>query len=422
MFIKKLIKSNKLLYYPAKFSWDIFYFFVHFLYSVFYKNKYYNSLKTSSNSREILVDITHVYKNDLKTGIQRVVRSVVSELSEMSLKEFSLRTVYLENMGKHWVYKYVDSDQIVVPYAGSVFLGLDLNSNIIQAKYFGLFDDWKKRGVQISFVVYDLLPIQCKSWFPLGTAEVHEKWVLAVLSVSDTVIAISNSVKEDVKIFAFQSVHKKIKKDQKLFYFHLGADIRSSNPTLGLPNNAASILSLIKERNSFLMVGTLEPRKGHLQVLKAFDELWRLGVDVNLVIVGKVGWMVEELITTLLSHSLLHNQLFWLDSTSDEYLEKIYASSACLIAASEGEGFGLPLIEAAQHRLPIIARDIPVFREVAGEFAYYFSNDNDPLVLVKTIAEWLELYKSDNHPKSDNMPWLTWEESAKQLCEILELS
>lgn len=44
-------------------------------------------------------------------------------------------------------------------------------------------------------------------------------------------------------------------------------------------------------------------------------------------------------------------------------------SSTCLIAASFGEGFGLPLIEAAQHGLPIMARDIAVFREVAKEYA-----------------------------------------------------
>ena len=58
------------------------------------------------------------------------------------------------------------------------------------------------------------------------------------------------------------------------------------------------------------------------------------------------------------------NRLFWLEGISDEYLEKIYDAATCLIAASEGEGFGLPLIKVAQHKLPIIARDIPVFREV----------------------------------------------------------
>ncbi len=124
--------------------------------------------------------------------------------------------------------------------------------------------------------------------------------------------------------------------------------------------------------------------------------------------------MVEALAKKIRKHPKLGSQLFWLEEVSDEYLEKIYAHSTCLIAASEGEGFGLPLIEAAQHKLPLIARDLAVFREVAGECAFYFSGTN-PNNLAKAIIDWLSLYTLNNHPKCDDMPWLTWKESAKQL-------
>ncbi|MGQ9746109.1 MAG: glycosyltransferase, partial [Dissulfurimicrobium sp.] len=110
---------------------------------------------------------------------------------------------------------------------------------------------------------------------------------------------------------------------------------------------------------------------------------------------------------------------FWLEGISDEYLEKVYAASTCLIMASEGEGFGLPLIEAARYKLPIVARDIPVFREVAGEYAYYFENSRDPRVMVDAIKSWLVLYKENKHPKSDNMPCLTWKESTENLLKII---
>ena len=166
------------------------------------------------------------------------------------------------------------------------------------------------------------------------------------------------------------------------------------------------------------MVGAIEPRKCHAQALAAFERLWGEGRDLNLVIVGKQDWMVERLIDRLRAHSELNRLLFWLDSVSDEYLDKVYASSTCLIAASEGEGFGLPLVEAAQHELPIIARDIPVFREVAGESAFYF-NGVDPKALANTIEEWLALHDNNNHPKSDDMPWLTWMESAATLLQCL---
>jgi len=166
------------------------------------------------------------------------------------------------------------------------------------------------------------------------------------------------------------------------------------------------------------MVGTIEPRKGHAQTLAAFELSWAEGMDTNLVIVGKQGWMVEKLVEKLRHHPELGRRLFWLEGISDEYLEKVYASCTCLIAASEGEGFGLPLIEAAQHKLPIIARDIPVFHEVAGEHAFYFKG-KEPDDLAKAVQKWLELYRSGQHPKSDDMPWLTWNESASQLLDII---
>jgi glycosyltransferase involved in cell wall biosynthesis len=123
---------------------------------------------------------------------------------------------------------------------------------------------------------------------------------------------------------------------------------------------------------------------------------------------------MNALVERLCNHPESAKHLFWFKDVSDEYLEKLYATSTCLIAASEGEGFGLPLIEAAQHKVPIIARDIPVFREVAGENAYFFKGLK-PENLVQVIKEWLILYKQGVVPDSNEIEWLTWSESAQQL-------
>ena len=189
-------------------------------------------------------------------------------------------------------------------------------------------------------------------------------------------------------------------------------------PTCGLPDDASRVLAQLAARPSFLMVGTIEPRKGQAQAFAAFEQLWAESLDANLVIVGKQGWNVGNLVELLCNHPERGSRLFWLEGISDEYLEKVYAASTCLIAASEGEGFGLPLIEAAQHKLPIIARDIPVFREVAGEHVYYFSG-KEPLDLAMAVREWLVLYRSGHHPKSDDMTWLTWKQSAQQLLSAI---
>jgi glycosyltransferase involved in cell wall biosynthesis len=165
------------------------------------------------------------------------------------------------------------------------------------------------------------------------------------------------------------------------------------------------------------MVGTLEPRKGYTDTLNVFDALWRQGQDINLVIVGKVGWKVEALVARIKEHPEFNQRLFWLAGISDEYLDRVYNTCTCLIAASYGEGFGLPLIESAQRGLPIIARDIPVFREVAGKHATYLPPDLQAITGGAVIKQWLEKHRKDEVRGSDAMPWLTWQESSKVLLD-----
>jgi glycosyltransferase involved in cell wall biosynthesis len=78
----------------------------------------------------------------------------------------------------------------------------------------------------------------------------------------------------------------------------------------------------------------------------------------------------------------------------------------------------LPLIEAAQHGLPILARDIPIFREVALDHAHYFSGEQ-PSDLAGSVKEWLSLFEQGAQPCSQGMPSLTWAQSASRLVEIV---
>ncbi|WP_370457271.1 glycosyltransferase [Herbaspirillum sp. SJZ107] len=95
------------------------------------------------------------------------------------------------------------------------------------------------------------------------------------------------------------------------------------------------------------------------------------------------------------------------------------ATNACSgWAASEGEGFGLPLIEAARHGIPIVARGLPVFREVAGDHAHYFEG-RDAGDLARALAEWLALWRAGEAPSSAGMPCLDWNASARQAMEAI---
>jgi len=275
-------------------------------------------------------------------------------------------------------------------------------------------------GVKLTFIVYDLLLIHRPDWWLAPNPDIFKEWLQNICSVGDNLICISQAVSEELRDWIKQNPPTRTNDGPVVTSFHLGADVDNSIPSHGIPDDADEVLKEIQKRPSFLMVGTIEPRKGHSQTLAAFEQQWAKGVDINLVIIGKEGWLVDTLIDKLCKHPELGRRLFWLEGVSDEYLEKIYTITSCLIAASEGEGFGLPLIEAAQHKLPIIARDIPVFNEVAGKHAFYFDG-KEPEELAITIQNWLKLYKLNQHPSSNSMPWLTWKKSTEQLCKLLDL-
>ncbi len=365
------------------------------------------TLPLVKSAKRLFLDVSATCRNDLKTGIERVARALMMALLEAPPAGCRIEPVYLDELGGKWHYRRACQytlgllgcptdaldDEIVEPESGEVLLGLDVSGNmLVQADNAGLIGDWRNKGVEVYFMVHDLLPIRTPEVFPPGADENFVKW-LRVISKADGAICVSKAVADDLTKWQMQAdIDFEDRRPFNIGWSHHGADVANSSPSKGLPKDAERVLRQISRRPSFLMVGTIEPRKAYLQTIEVFGKLWLEGIDVNLVIVGKEGWEnlpdnlrrdIPRTVECLKSHPELNKRLYWLNAISDEYLEKVYGASACLIAASYGEGFGLPLIEAAQHNLPIIARDIPVFREVAGSYAQYFAA-NEPGALYRS--------------------------------------
>jgi glycosyltransferase involved in cell wall biosynthesis len=378
--------------------------------------------------RQLLVDISALVQTDPKTGIQRVVRAVLRALIETPPAGYRIEPVF--SQGANLRYRYARKftakmlgvaapqleDAPIETRAGDLFLGLDLATNITTQNLPQL-QQMRQQGVQLWYVLYDLLPLLRPDAFPFGAQKYYGDYVEAISTVADGVVAISAAVRDELHTWLSTRPNRRSTPLQ-LGYFHLGADLATSTPSRGLPPNVAIVEQALRTAPTLLMVGTLEPRKGQAQALAACELLWQQGVAVNLVIVGKNGWMVDDLAKKLEAHPQRERQLFWLPGVSDEMLELLYANSSALLAASEGEGFGLPLIESAQHGLPIIARALPVFKEVAGEHAYYFEGTT-PEALAQALNDWLDLHAAGKAPPSNNMPWLTWRQAAVQLTDCV---
>jgi glycosyltransferase involved in cell wall biosynthesis len=352
--------------------------------------------------------------------------------NNLPIEEYKVLFVYGDsNLGKYLI---VDankdisvfnlSDKLIYPVVGDIFISVDLTYNITQ----NLIDElteFKNNGINIFFIIYDLIPIRYPEWFE-GTNEWFEGndylslfnyWFENIIKISNGIICISDTVKCDVESWIKENKIR-INTFPKLDFFHLGSDIESSLPSKGYENDSSSLLKYIQNEISFLVVGTIEPRKGHQIILDVFESLWAKGININLFFVGKQGWKVDSLINNIIYNKQHNNKLFWLNNISDEYLEKVYENSTALLLLSKVEGFGLPLIEAANKKLPLILSNIKVFNEICGKNAYYIDIENDNLE--EKLIEWIDLYRKDLHPKSENINVLTWNESTIQLLNAIE--
>lgn len=402
-----------------------------------------NTLPKANLEKQLLLDVSASCRHDLRTGIERVARALLLALLKSPPAGYRVEPVYLSKDGDNWNYRYARrytlgllefpsealDDEVVTRESGDVLVLLDLSDGMLvqAAEGSDLFTDYRNRGVAVYSIVYDLLPVRLPEVFPPSADQSHRRW-LETVAQFDGAIGISKAVADDLMGWLNETgCRANSRSPFHIGWFHLGADMASSAPSKGRPDDAAQTLQALQSRHSFLMVGTVEPRKGYTQAIEAFDILWEEGLDVNLVIVGKEGWAglpdamrrdLPKTVARLRNHPERNKRLFWLEGISDEYLEDIYAASQGLIAASYGEGFGLPLIEAAQRGVPVIARDLPVFREVVGEHAFYFEG-NEPQALVTRVRDWLTLFAADRHPKPIGRRWNSWDSSAKQLCEVM---
>lgn len=381
--------------------------------------------------RQLLVDVSDLHhRGHAKPGIQRVVRSVLHSLLAHPPEGFRVEPVYVTaeqgyRYARCFTARFLGlgdvalDDVTIFAQAGDVFWGLDLQPGVVPQHQIAL-TTLRLRGVKVVFTVYDLLPVLLPETFAPGAAEGHRDWLRTLATVSDGLISISAAVSAQLKqwltLFGPQQGHA-----VRLGWAHLGADVVELNtrsPAFHPTPEQRRQLAGIARHPAFLMVGTLEPRKAQAQALAAFDLLWSRGELVNLVIVGKAGWLADDVVAQLRSHPLRERHVFWLEDIVDPMLEQVYTACSCLIAASLDDGYGLPLIEAARHKLPILARDIAVFREVAGEHASYFSG-TAPQALAAAVGLWLRMHRAGTIVQSEGMPWMDWVQATQAMLNVI---
>ncbi|HNU77663.1 MAG: glycosyltransferase family 1 protein [Prolixibacteraceae bacterium] len=134
-----------------------------------------------------------------------------------------------------------------------------------------------------------------------------------------------------------------------------------------------------------LTVGTIEPRKNQLGVLRAIH---RGNLDIPYVIVGK-STMYTELIMEYIEKHGLHNRVFILTNVPDFELPALYQKAECMVYLSHYEGFGLPIVEAMACGCPVITSSVSSLPEIGGE-AVLYCNPDDEEALANLVSRVIE--------------------------------
>jgi glycosyltransferase involved in cell wall biosynthesis len=384
------------------------------------------SWRRIATKRIIFVDVSGTEVSRQKTGIERVAFRMTEELLMLTQHEFLIYPVRLDfEDGKA---KYVFAETFIsdilgteseppedlilrAPQFGDVVLVLDISGDTLRrASEAGFFTEAKSSGAHLAAVIYDTLPLTSPEFFPPGSHESFRAW-FSVFDEFAHLLFISEAALSDC---LSDPANEAQLLNKSVSVIRLGSDFMpnaSGARQLERGNRPKRILR-------FLVVGTIEPRKGHLEVLDAFDQLWDEGSEVELVIVGREGWKgladesrrdILRIIERIQSHEQLGFKLLWLNNLDDGGLAEEYSKCDAVIAASYAEGFGLPIIEASRNAAPVLARDIPVFREVAPDGTVFFQAGR--------LADAVKGFTPHTVNLSD---YSSWRESAEHLLTLLK--
>lgn len=376
--------------------------------------------------RRVLVDITEIVRLDARTGIQRVTRRFFAGMAAIAREHggFEVEPFCWTENGIRYARGYA-REHLGVPCAGEDGAVQVQPSDLVfmlDSSWWSpeRFDDLHARvhaaAGEVVWMVYDLIPIRFPETCDPGMPPAFTAWLTHAVRAADGFVCISEATRHDLETFMDDVLAPGTRRPWTRSV-HLGCDLDPDAQSVSSEKGAA-LRSAIGGRPYFTALGTVEPRKDYKTVLDAFDLLWARGADVALVVIGKAGWHVDELVERISRHPERDKRLFWVQGASDGDVRSLLEGSSALIQASIWEGYGLPLIEAGALGIPLIASDIAVFHEIAGDSAIYF-----PVGDAAALARIADLMRGPwSERKMKVIGFQDWEQASMSLVKVLSLS
>jgi glycosyltransferase involved in cell wall biosynthesis len=262
---------------------------------------------------------------------------------------------------------------------GAIYLNVAQHA-LETAVYFSWLRE--RRDLKRVFFVHDLLPLQHPEFWPADHLALFRRRVDCVAEHATAIITTSRGVEDALR----EEMARRGRPAMRIFALPFPSP-------LALSGRAVERDAALAGAGYFVAVNTIEPRKNHRLLLDVWRELARLGPAApKLALIGKRGWRSEEIIGAIEADAALRALIVEAAGLSDAGLQTLLAGANALLAPSFAEGYGLPIVEALTLRTPVIASDIPVFREVSQQRALYRDASD--------VAGWVEATKALSQPDS----------------------
>lgn len=236
----------------------------------------------------------------------------------------------------------------------------------------------QQRG-NLLFLIHDLVPVSHPEYCRPGEGQRHRTRVDNMLSLASGIVTNSEATLADLRAYA--------------------ADTGRSLPPVVAALLASGLRAIEPgprpvEGPYFVILSTIEPRKNHWLLLHVWRHIVEdLGAAApRLVVIGQRGWECENVVDMLERCEPLQGVVIEHSGCSDEELVTYLHHAQALLFPSFAEGYGMPLVEALSLGVPVIASDLPVFEEIAGDVPEYI----DPL----DGRRWREVIEAYSSPGS----------------------
>lgn len=219
--------------------------------------------------------------------------------------------------------------------------------------------DWiSANRLRAIYMVHDLIPLTHPQYCRPQEAGKHARRMDNVLSSGAGIIGNSRATLDELAAYA---ATKGLPMPPAVAAWISGPSLRAS---IGAPP---------LDKPYFVILGTIEGRKNHQLLLDVWTQLVAQRGDEApvLVVIGQRGWEAEAALARLDRITQFKGSVIQFDRCDDDELAAWLGGARALLMPSFAEGFGLPVIEALQLGTPVIASDLPVFREIAGDIPTY---------------------------------------------------